>query len=114
MFFTVLKCRIANWWETIRPLVPSILLLPIAPLLGWGPVTHLYLNRRALDKINPDDAEDEGVREILGDDKLRDIFMDTIYQKQQKTQWNVVFDGILVIFFLKRVIFTLGKRCDLN
>ena len=75
MFCSTLKIRITDWWKYIRTILPSILLLPIAPLLGWGPVTHLYLNKRALDKVSTDDTEDEGVREILANDKLRDIFV---------------------------------------
>jgi len=52
-----------------------MLLLPIAPLLGWGPITHLYLGKRALERVKPDDAPDEGVREVFGDEKLGEVFI---------------------------------------
>ncbi|MCK4719150.1 hypothetical protein KAU08_00750, partial [bacterium] len=58
-----------------RPHLAHLLLMPISPLLMWGPVTHLYLNKRALDKINPDEIEDENTREILLDENLRKIFI---------------------------------------
>jgi hypothetical protein len=53
----------------------ALLLLPVAPLLGWGPSTHIYLNKRALDKVKPEDSEDERVKTILQDEKLRNVFI---------------------------------------
>jgi hypothetical protein len=59
----------------IRAILPALLLFPIAPLLGWGPTTHIYLHKRALDKIKPEDTEDDRVRAVLEDDELRKIFI---------------------------------------
>lgn len=75
MFYSEIRKSFINARDLLRSILPSILIMPIAPLLGWGPVTHLYLNKRALDKINPEDTEDDGVREILEDEKLREVFI---------------------------------------
>jgi hypothetical protein len=59
---------------TRRNLVP-VLLFPVLPLMGWGPVTHLLLNKRALDRLKPDEVPDDDVREVLRDEKLKTVFI---------------------------------------
>jgi len=71
----LLKNKISEFFKGLKALLPSILLLPVAPLFMWGPVTHLYLNKRALDRVTPDDTEDERVKEMLSDEKLRNTFI---------------------------------------
>ncbi len=52
------------------------LLAPVALLLGWGPITHIYLGKRALDRVSPDSTNDDGVREVLESRELRTQFVD--------------------------------------
>jgi len=66
---------LTGFWERNGKLVASILLLPVAPLLGWGPITHLYLNKRALDRVSPADTQDDRVKLILENDTLKDVFI---------------------------------------
>ena len=58
----------------VRPIAAPVLLMPIAPLLGWGPATHIYLNKRAIERVDPSEC-DEGVREVLEDEELRTKFV---------------------------------------
>lgn len=48
--------------------------MPIAPLLGWGPATHIYLNKRAIERVDPSEC-DPGVCEVLENDELRTGFV---------------------------------------
>lgn len=41
----------------------------------WGPVTHLYLHKRTLEKISPDDTTDPDVRELITEPALREAFV---------------------------------------
>ncbi|MDA8096818.1 MAG: hypothetical protein M0028_04505 [Clostridia bacterium] len=36
-------------WERLRRFIVRVLLLPILPALAWGPATHPYINKRALE-----------------------------------------------------------------
>ncbi|MFH1676918.1 MAG: zinc dependent phospholipase C family protein [bacterium] len=67
--------RLAELLEVLKPLIAPALLFPVAPLLGWGPATHIFLNKRALDRIEPDEVTDDRVKKILADEKLREIFI---------------------------------------
>lgn len=75
MFGRRLIVAISGAWDRIRPAVAALLIMPIAPLLGWGPIAHIYLNKRALDRVKPEDAQDERVRRILSDENLRRVFI---------------------------------------
>ncbi len=46
------------------------LLLPIAPFLGWGPITHLYLHKKAVDELG-----DNGPEGVLERDEDKDLFI---------------------------------------
>jgi len=70
-----LKSLLLSFINRLGKIIPSLLLMPIAPLLMWGPVTHLYLNKRVLDRLKPDDVTDNRVKEIISDGKLRNIFI---------------------------------------
>ena len=50
---------------TFRSIIVSILLFPVQILLMWGPVTHLYLHKRALEKIDPDSLPDPSLRKAF-------------------------------------------------
>jgi hypothetical protein len=52
-----------------------MLLGPILPLLGWGPATHIFINKRAIEKIESSDDTPDGIAEILSDEKLKTIFI---------------------------------------
>ncbi len=75
MYLSKLLKYLRNIWNGFYRRIPIFLLLPIAPLLGWGPITHLYLNKRALDRVRPEDIEDEKIRQVLEDEKLRNVFI---------------------------------------
>jgi hypothetical protein len=59
-------------------LLPSLLLYPILPLLGWGPITHAYINEKVLkhlrDMSGPDDAT---ARKALEQDNADEYFIQT-------------------------------------
>ncbi len=71
----LMASRIGDAWRSIRTILPALLLGPIAPLLGWGPVTHLYLNKRALERVKPDEVGSDDVKRILEDENLRTVFI---------------------------------------
>ncbi|MCX6644879.1 MAG: hypothetical protein NTY09_00755 [bacterium] len=60
-----------------RSLFISILLFPIQILLMWGPVTHFYLNKRALEKINPDQIPNPEIKEVISESSLRNVFINS-------------------------------------
>jgi len=43
--------RLKTLLRTHEPLIAHLLLMPIAPLLCWGPFTHPYVNYKALDRV---------------------------------------------------------------
>ena len=45
-------------------------LLPITPFLGWGPITHIYLHKKAVDNLNG-----KGPEGILGSDEDKESFI---------------------------------------
>lgn len=59
----------------MRRVLVACLLAPVSILMGWGPITHIYINKRALERIDPGEAGDDGVREILADSALREEFV---------------------------------------
>jgi len=75
MAIKVLNKIFLNFWNSFRPYLVPLLLAPVAPLLGWGPITHLYMNKRALDRIEPGSVGNPDVREIVTDPDLRNIFI---------------------------------------
>lgn len=61
-------------FQLARFAVP-VLLTPILPLLGWGPLAHIYINKRALERIKPEDAGNDNIRQILTDENLKRVFL---------------------------------------
>jgi hypothetical protein len=58
--------------------IPSILLAPIAPLLGWGPITHAYINEKTLEHLDKlGGSQDRKATSVLGKKDARDYFVHT-------------------------------------
>ncbi len=75
MDFRTINNHLKIFIERNGTLLAQLLLLPVLPLLMWGPATHLYLNKRAIDKLSQKDLKDDDVRKVLGDDELKQIFI---------------------------------------
>ncbi len=52
----------------MRSFITYLLLAPIAPFLGWGPVTHIYLHKKAVDEMTG--SGPGGILESEGDKSL--------------------------------------------
>lgn len=60
----------------LKRTIPSILLMPIAPLLGWGPITHAYINEKTLEHLDKlGGSQDHKAASILKEKHARDYFI---------------------------------------
>jgi hypothetical protein len=60
----------------LRRIIPSVLLAPIAPLLGWGPITHAYINEKTLEHLDKlGGIQDHKAASVLGKNDARDYFI---------------------------------------
>lgn len=71
-----IKAVFASYCHDVRPVVVNLLLFPVSLLLGWGPVTHIYLNKRAVDRIEGSNIGNDDLQKIANDPGLRTIFID--------------------------------------
>lgn len=49
--------RIKTQWDRLKLIISRILLLPLLPVLNWGPATHPLINRRALERAQVELSE---------------------------------------------------------
>lgn len=50
--------------------IAYFLLAPIAPFFGWGPITHIYLHKKAVDEL-----DGNGPEGVLETDEDKDLFV---------------------------------------
>ncbi len=58
--------------------IAYFLLAPIAPLIGWGPITHIYLHKKAIDALDGDGPDgvlqrDDDKREFINASNIADL-----------------------------------------